>query len=310
VGVLTADPQEPLDVYGNAQISGTLTVDRFYANLIFANQGADHAFLDFEGRSRLLLGSANNTFLYGCVMPSVTIPTLKVASSAGTQLLSHTNAHLATFGAEGTMYGDLAGTSGYIEMDVNNHIRAKGTGNYRGRLYIVSNQAVGSEFYFGGGYSGSYVPDWSFFANPNGNLQLWRVGDFETQFIDINRHTGMVTFNYGHQNASDASLKTPNPPAASSDDALQMLKGVQARVYERLDLPNAGTRLGFIAQEVEAVLPSTWGNLVGQTTVADTPGGEGREIKTVDYARLVCCLWQANRSMLARIEALEARLAV
>ena len=29
---------------------------------------------------------------------------------------------------------------------------------------------------------------------------------------------------------------------------------------------------------------------------------------TLDYARLMCCLWQANRSMLARLEALEARL--
>ena len=120
----------------------------------------------------------------------------------------------------------------------------------------------------------------------------------------------MVTFFGGHQNASDAALKTPDPPAASSDEALQMLKGVEARVYERLDLPNAGSRLGFIAQEVEAALPSTWGNLVGQTTVADTPGGEGREMKTVDYARLVCCLWQANRSMLARIESLEAAAAM
>ena len=29
---------------------------------------------------------------------------------------------------------------------------------------------------------------------------------------------------------------------------------------------------------------------------------------TLDYSRLVCCLWTANRSMLARLEALEARL--
>ena len=36
--------------------------------------------------------------------------------------------------------------------------------------------------------------------------------------------------------------------------------------------------------------------------------GEEREIKTLDYARLVCVLWQANWSMLARLEALEARL--
>ena len=123
----------------------------------------------------------------------------------------------------------------------------------------------------------------------------------------------MVTFAGGHQNASDARLKTPDPPAASSDEALQMLKAVEAKVYERLDLPGTGSRLGFIAQEVEAALleataPNTWGNIVGTSTVAAERGGEEQEIKTLDYARLNCVLWQCCRSMLARIESLEARV--
>ena len=36
---------------------------------------------------------------------------------------------------------------------------------------------------------------------------------------------------------------------------------------------------------------------------------KGGEIRTLDYARLVCPLWQACRSMLARIEMLEERVA-
>ena len=36
---------------------------------------------------------------------------------------------------------------------------------------------------------------------------------------------------------------------------------------------------------------------------------KGGEIRTLDYARLVCPLWQSCRSMLARIEMLEERVA-
>ena len=35
----------------------------------------------------------------------------------------------------------------------------------------------------------------------------------------------------------------------------------------------------------------------------------GGEIRTLDYARLVCPLWQSCRSMLARIDMLEERVA-
>jgi len=178
-------------------------------------------------------------------------------------------------------------------------------------LYCVTAGANGSEFYFGGGFSRSFEPDWSFFASPNnGKLAFWRVGNHssEAPAMEINRSSLLTTFYGGHQNASDASLKTPDPPAASSDEALQMLKEVEARVYKRLDLPGTGSRLGFLAQEVSNAAPTSWANLVGQTTIADTPGGEEREVQTVDYARLSAVLWQCCRSMLARIEALEARL--
>ena len=92
---------------------------------------------------------------------------------------------------------------------------------------------------------------------------------------------------------------------ASSEDALAMLKAVSARTYERVDLAS-GSRLGFIAQEVEAACPSAWGNMVGTTQVAASRGGPEQTIKTLDYARLSAVLWQCCRSLLSRVEALEA----
>ena len=89
-----------------------------------------------------------------------------------------------------------------------------------------------------------------------------------------------------------------------------MLRQVSAKTYRRLDLPEGeGERLGFIAQDVEAACPNAWANLVGTANYRWSGNGDGGEIRTLDYARLVCPLWQACRSMLARIEMLEERVA-
>ena len=89
-----------------------------------------------------------------------------------------------------------------------------------------------------------------------------------------------------------------------------MLRQLSAKTYRRLDMPDDdGPRLGFIAQEVDAACPSAWSNLVGTTQYKWSGNGDGGEIRTLDYARLVCPLWQSCRSMLARIEMLEERVA-
>ena len=88
-----------------------------------------------------------------------------------------------------------------------------------------------------------------------------------------------------------------------------MLKQVSAKTYRRLDLEeDSGMRIGFVAQDVEAACPQLWSNLVGRSEYKWSGNGEGGEIRTLDYARLVCPLWQACRSMLARIETLEAQV--
>ena len=88
-----------------------------------------------------------------------------------------------------------------------------------------------------------------------------------------------------------------------------MLRRVSAKTYHRLDMPDGGQRLGFIAQDVEAACPSGWSNLVGTTHYRWSGAPEGAEIRVLDYARLTAVLWQCTRAPNARIEALVARLA-
>ena len=82
-----------------------------------------------------------------------------------------------------------------------------------------------------------------------------------------------------------------------------------AKTYTRLDLPDDDSRVGFIAQDVEEACPPLWSNLVTKEQYKWSGAPEGAEIKVLDYARLTSVLWQCTRSLLARVEALEARLA-
>jgi hypothetical protein len=124
---------------------------------------------------------------------------------------------------------------------------------------------------------------------------------------------GHVITHVALHNYSDATLKSDVVPV-SSDMAIDVLKAVEPKTYKRTDLADESTRIGFIAQDVAAVLPPEWSNIVGKTeAVAAHTDDDGNEAPaqpsklTLDYSRLVCCLWEANRNMLARIEALELK---
>jgi hypothetical protein len=119
---------------------------------------------------------------------------------------------------------------------------------------------------------------------------------------------GTAFFADGSSNASDSRLKS-TPVDASIQDSLNMLKTVSARTYERIDKPGTGVRVGFIAQEVQASLPVEFANLIGKVKYSADPDEENpMEILTVDYARLVAPLWQCCKNLLARVEALEAKI--
>ena len=127
--------------------------------------------------------------------------------------------------------------------------------------------------------------------------------------MGISLTTGAWTFYKGYSAASDQSLKG-DVQDASTQDCLNLFRAVNAKTYRRLDVPeNEGERLGFIAQDVERACPDAWANLVGTTNYRWSGNGNRGEIRTLDYARMVCPLWQSCKAMLARIEQLEQRVA-
>ena len=125
--------------------------------------------------------------------------------------------------------------------------------------------------------------------------------------------SGHVITHVALHNYSDASLKSDVMPASSAK-ALEVLKAVEPKVYRRNDLADDSPRLGFVAQDIAAVLPPEGANIVGATEViAAHTDDDGNDVPakpstlTMDYARLNAVLWQCCRNMLARIEALEIK---
>ena len=70
-------------------------------------------------------------------------------------------------------------------------------------------------------------------------------------------------------------------------------------------------RIGFLAQDAEAALgPSLAGTNIVDSIEREVQKGGGTEtLKTMSYERMSVILWQCCRSLLARVEALEAKLA-
>ena len=95
-----------------------------------------------------------------------------------------------------------------------------------------------------------------------------------------------------------------------SNECLDVLRQVSAKHYMRNDLADTTRRIGFIAQEAESALGPHLANtnIMGSIDREVSPGVT-ETLKTISYERMSVVLWQCTRSLLARIEMLEQRVA-
>jgi hypothetical protein len=102
---------------------------------------------------------------------------------------------------------------------------------------------------------------------------------------------------------SDSSLKD-NQELADPADIKRVFEGLDVKTYTRKDMGNQQA-VGFIAQDLQAVLPSSgaFNNLV-QT--AENYQGRG-DMLSIDYGSLVSVLWGYTKQLEARVTLLEAK---
>ena len=117
------------------------------------------------------------------------------------------------------------------------------------------------------------------------------------------------TFWSGITTPSDQRLKD-DVQDLPSDQCLDVLRLVSAKSYRRNDLAETTRRIGFIAQHCEAALgPSLANTNVLDSIEREIAPGTTETLKTLAYDRMTVILWQCTRSLLARVEALEAQVA-
>ncbi len=117
------------------------------------------------------------------------------------------------------------------------------------------------------------------------------------------------TFWSGTTVPSDMRLKD-DVQDLPSDQCLDVLRQVSAKSYRRNDLAETTRRIGFIAQHCEAALgPSLANTNVIDSIEREISPGTTETLKTLAYDRMTVILWQCTRSLLARVEALEAQVA-
>ncbi|MFK7951104.1 MAG: tail fiber domain-containing protein, partial [Saprospiraceae bacterium] len=126
-------------------------------------------------------------------------------------------------------------------------------------------------------------------------------GEFDNNEIVINGNNTHNTSNYtfyvngtaggssAWNNSSDRRLKENIQTVDNALDKITQMRGV---TYEWKDGREAGSRLGFIAQEVEDILPQ----------VVDTTG----DYRTMQYAPITAVLVEAVKEQQAQIESLKA----
>jgi hypothetical protein len=130
---------------------------------------------------------------------------------------------------------------------------------------------------------------------------------------------GGLAYVNGLYNLSDARMKTNVQPLQGALAKIGQLRGVTFKYnhaqYGEFVGQDDRTYLGFVAQEVEAVLPEAVAEkyLIGQqggnaSKVVDNQGNSLQTVKVVDYVSMIPVLVEAIKEQQAYIQQLEQRL--
>jgi hypothetical protein len=127
----------------------------------------------------------------------------------------------------------------------------------------------------------------------NGLYNCLKTSMNDLHFVAGNTYTGYISYNGGFADISDQSLKEN---VVTIDGALSKVEQLQGRYFTWISEDQSDDRqIGFIAQEVEAVIPE----LV-------TTSGTG--IKGISYGKTTALLVEAIKEQQTLIEQLQARL--
>jgi len=149
--------------------------------------------------------------------------------------------------------------------------------------------------------NGAGVPFAAASDSPTGTLMVYYYGTFPSS-VTTNGYVQLSGAGVNYYSASDYRLKENVTPLSN---ATAKLKQLAPKNYTWIDYPEVGTVDGFIAHELQAIIPQA---VSGEKDAIDQDGKP--KYQAVDSSNLVPLLTAALQEALVRIEALEARVGV
>ena len=149
------------------------------------------------------------------------------------------------------------------------------------------------------GYSAMYI-----------NKYEWNSGD-DTRWINFYLNgvgRDSITWNgsnvvYGQ--GSDYRIKTN---IRDFTGGIDLVKQIPVRLYDYIDTERGTDHVGFIAHELQEVIPEAVSGEKDAMRIEEETGEEVMNIQTVEYGKVTPLLTAALKEAIAKIEALEARI--
>ena len=90
---------------------------------------------------------------------------------------------------------------------------------------------------------------------------------------------------------------------------MHIFEKVSVKTYKRNDFETDKTRIGFIAQDFDHILPIEFQNIVSRSPWSQKNDSQEQddteELLGLDYARITCVLWNVVKKLTQRVTALE-----
>ena len=264
---------------------------------------------DIQGRD---IAATRELQCDGAATPNSTLTVWGNTSMAGSLSVGGTNVITALSGKQATLSGSSAVSVATVQASTGMLVTGGrgGVSTNGAQLRVVSSNssitAAPSIVYWGVNNEDHQCFEYNFL----GFSHFWRSSAAAAWSDSVRvTTTNKWTFWSGTVVPSDARLKD-DVRDLPQNECLDVLRQVSAVSYRRNDLSESTRSIGFIAQSVQAALgPSIANTNVTDTIEREVSPGTTETLNTLAYDRMAVILWQCTRSLLARVEALEARLA-
>ena len=321
VGIGTSDPQAPLHTVGSHRLDKKTTINGNYGLLYLnANSTTDYglSIRHYQGNTDLsdagiyVGGSTNEAkgclrFLTspdsGASAPLATRMEIKkdgAVSVNGTFTAGSVNSNgSGQFAGKQKFVRSTSNTSQYIDIDCRNNSNNYIVGNGNDKDLILVNESPGENIEFQTRFSSSQSPSRRFFVGHNGNVVVDSLKGTGNRNVMAQAGGTLVI------ESSDERLKENIEDLGVASDLIKALRPVSYNWIQ--DTPNnergLEREIGFIAQEVQKVIPE----VVGTTFAPADVGGE--DYLSLSYTHLVPVLTKALQEVMQKNTDLEARIA-